>query len=280
MRIALFADVHGNSIALDAVLADIRTQGGVDAYWALGDLVAVGPDPVGVLERIAALPEARCTRGNQEHCLVTGEHPKPTLKGAQNDPRLWPAFVQVRRSFAWTLGALATSGWWDWLAALPLEQRALMPDGTRLLGVHSSPGRDGDPGIHPAQGEDVLRSLLGSCDADLVCVGHTHWPMETDVDGVHVVNVGSVSLPFAPDLRASYVLLEVEGAGYRVRHRRVAYDRQAVIAAAQRVQHPGADFIAQYMLGRRVPEWLYSLCHSGQRGGGHPSDGSPSEEGP
>ena len=121
MRIALFADVHGNSIALDAVLADIREQGGADAYWALGDLVAVGPDPVGVLERIAALPEVRCTRGNQERYLVTGERPKPTLERALDDPCLWPVFVEVMQSFAWTLGALATSGWWDWLAALPLS---------------------------------------------------------------------------------------------------------------------------------------------------------------
>ena len=41
MRVALLSDIHGNSIALDAVLADIEHAGGVDEYWALGDLVAL-----------------------------------------------------------------------------------------------------------------------------------------------------------------------------------------------------------------------------------------------
>ncbi len=56
MKIAVLSDIHGNSVALDAVLRDISSQGGVDAYWVLGDLVALGPDPVGVLERLSKLP--------------------------------------------------------------------------------------------------------------------------------------------------------------------------------------------------------------------------------
>jgi len=32
MRIAILADIHGNSIALDAVLEDIANTGSVDAY--------------------------------------------------------------------------------------------------------------------------------------------------------------------------------------------------------------------------------------------------------
>lgn len=38
MRLAILSDIHGNSIALDAVLADIATTGEVDEYWVLGDL--------------------------------------------------------------------------------------------------------------------------------------------------------------------------------------------------------------------------------------------------
>jgi len=56
MRVALLSDIHGNSIALEAVLNDIALQGGADAYWILGDLVALGPDPVHVLEQLSALP--------------------------------------------------------------------------------------------------------------------------------------------------------------------------------------------------------------------------------
>lgn len=39
MRLAILADIHGNPIALDAVLGDIEERGGVDGYWALGVVV-------------------------------------------------------------------------------------------------------------------------------------------------------------------------------------------------------------------------------------------------
>ena len=44
MRMAILSDIHGNPLALDAVLTDIQEQGGVDGYWVLGDLVALGYD--------------------------------------------------------------------------------------------------------------------------------------------------------------------------------------------------------------------------------------------
>ena len=52
MRIALLSDIHGNPLALDAVLSDIAAQGGVDTYWVLGDFSSLGYDPVSVLERV------------------------------------------------------------------------------------------------------------------------------------------------------------------------------------------------------------------------------------
>ena len=43
MRLAILSDIHGNPLALDAVLADIQRQGEVDAYWVMGDFAAAGP---------------------------------------------------------------------------------------------------------------------------------------------------------------------------------------------------------------------------------------------
>ena len=82
MRIALLSDIHGNPLALDAVLADIAAQGGVDTYWVLGDFSSLGYDPVGVLERVTALPNASFTRGNHDRYTVTGERPGPMLEQA------------------------------------------------------------------------------------------------------------------------------------------------------------------------------------------------------
>lgn len=258
MRLALFSDIHGNSIALDAVLADIHAQGGVDETWVLGDLAAIGHDPIGVLERLARLPNARFVRGNTDRYLVTGELPKPSLEDVEQDPTLLPKYIEVARSFAWTQGAVACNGWLDWLAQLPIEQRMTLPDETRLLGVHASAGKDDGRGAYPGISETELGMLMQGCDANLVCVGHTHGTIDMNVNGIRVINLGSVSNAFQPDLRASYLIIEANATGYRVIPRRVEYDRAAVMAALRSMHHPAAEFIAQYMLGKNTPHWSKS----------------------
>ena len=64
MRLAIFSDVHGNPLALDAVLADVSAAGGVDEYLVLGDVSLGGYDPSGTVERLWELPNARFVRGN------------------------------------------------------------------------------------------------------------------------------------------------------------------------------------------------------------------------
>ncbi len=254
MRLALLSDVHGNPIALEAVLADVAAQGGVDGYVVLGDLAALGYDPVGALERLARLPNVRITRGNVDRFVTTGARPGPTIEEAQAHPRLVPQVVATAALFAWTHGAVSATGWLRWLADLPLEVRLTLPDGTRLLGVHASPGSD-EVGISPAVSDTDLAKMLAGCEADLVCVGHTHWPLDRTAGGVRVVNLGSVSNPMAPDLRASYVLLEAGPNGYHVEHRRVAYDLGAVLEAIQASGQPAPEFVASFFRGERRPPW-------------------------
>ncbi len=253
MRIAILADIHGNTVALDAVLADLDGQGGADTYLVLGDVAATGYDPVGAIERLMALPEVRFVIGNADRYALTGEHPMraPALGAAQGDPVLLARLLQTARSFAWTAGALAAGGWLDWLAGLPLEQRLVLPDGTRLLAVHASPGLDDGPGIPPGIADEELADLLAGCEAELVCVGHTHRALDRSVGWARVVNPGSVGLPLDGDRLPAYAVLEAGGAGYRIEHRRVEYDRERVLSELRRLRHPGADFIAGLLLGGR-----------------------------
>lgn len=257
MRLALLSDIHGNPIALDAVLADIEAQGGVDGYWILGDVAAIGYDPVTVIERLVALPNGRFLRGNCDHYTVTGDPLTPTAADILKDPTRLPKLVEIVQSFAWTQGYVTAAGWLDWLAQLPLEQRMVLPDSTRLLAVHAAPGHYEGDGINPQLNDSQLRALLAGCQADLVCVGHTHVLLDRTVDGVRLINVGSVSNPTMPDLRASYVLLQASDAGYRLQVQRVAYDREAVIAAVEQSRHPAGDYIIQYMRGRLLSRWLH-----------------------
>lgn len=260
MRYALFADIHGNPIALDAVLADIEVQGGVDGYWVLGDIAPLGHDPAGAIERLVGLPQACFLQGNGDRYITTGALPRAALRNAVGDEARVQELVTGAKGLAWTQGYVTAAGQLDWLTALPTEQRTVLPDGTRMLAVHGIPGDD-ETGITPTATDTELQHWLNGCAADLVFVAHTHWPLDRllpateHTSSLRVVNVGSVSNPIVPDLRASYALLDVHPSGHEIRLRSVPYDVGAVLAAIDRSQHPSTAFIRSYFLGERRPPW-------------------------
>ncbi|MCU1430807.1 MAG: phosphodiesterase, family [Actinomycetia bacterium] len=243
------SDIHGNSIALDAVLADVERIGGVDEFWVLGDIVALGHDPVGVVERLRALPAVTFVRGNTDRYVVTGERPPPSTADAMANPDLVAVVAEVAGSFAWTAGRLAAPGMTEWLATLPREHRTALPDGTRVLAVHASPRADDGPGIEPRRTDAELTDLLRGCNADIVFAGHTHRPVDRRVGSVRALNLGSVSNPVPPDLRASYVVVDADVSGHHVQHRRVPYDGEAVIDALERLNHPGKQWLIAHQRG-------------------------------
>ena len=245
------SDIHGNRFALEAVVADAARHG-VDRWWVLGDLVAIGPDPVRAVELIANLPNVQVVSGNTERYVLTDDRPPPHPDAVVADPELLSLYALIQRSFAWTAGALAAHGYVDWLRELPGEVRTVLPDGTSVLGVHASPMRDDGEGITPDRDEDDLRQDLAGADAQLVFAGHSHQPTDRVVDGVRAVNLGSVSNPITDDLRASYVVLHADRDGHRVEHRRVSYDQAAFLLAVAQSGHPAGDFIASFQRGDQV----------------------------
>ncbi|NEX00257.1 metallophosphoesterase, partial [Rhodopseudomonas sp. BR0G17] len=68
MRIAAIADMHGNIAALEAVLADIRTQG-VDTIVCLGDMASGPFDPRLTLDLLMTL-EMSVVLGNHDRYLI------------------------------------------------------------------------------------------------------------------------------------------------------------------------------------------------------------------
>ncbi len=255
MKLALLSDIHGNAIALDAVLADVAAQGGVDRFVLAGDYCAIGPDPDGVMARLLCLPIAACVRGNTDHDLLqlTPEHKEAIAES--------PLY---NLDLMWTRGAISKPEWLAWLAALPIEQHLTLPDGTRMLIVHASPGQCDGVGFHPRRSEAQMRESLANCGADVVVVGHSHVVMDVRIDQTRIINLGNVSLPMVPDparkeLRASYTLLEADANGYRITPRWVDYDHAAVIDLAQQRRHPAADLIAQFMRGEKAPWWMRKI---------------------
>ena len=70
------------------------------------------------------------------------------------------------------------------------------------------------------------QARLEGIEADIVCVGHSHVQFHLDIDGVQVLNPGSVGQPRDGDPRCAYAVIE-DG---KVHLRRVEYDIDATVA--------------------------------------------------
>ena len=235
------SDIHGNAVALRAVLRD-AAEAGIDEWCVLGEIVALGPSPVEVLEILGSLPAVKYIAGNTERYVLTGDRPYPSLADVEADPQLLPRLVEVAVTFAWTRGMITQAGWYPWLAALPSDIRTILPDRTRVLAVHASPRSDDGQGIDTRITDDDLALLVHECGADVVFAGHTHDVTDRRVVGVRAVNLGSVSNPFRADRAATYVQVAVHEDHYSIEHRVVHYDHGDVVSAINNVAHPAGTY--------------------------------------
>lgn len=250
MRLAVVADIHGNDVALRAVLKDaVRLD--VDHWWALGDLVLFGPRPAEVLELLQGLPGISMLRGNTDRYVLTGEQPAPhaTAADAAAGIDLVERYGAMAAGIGWTRGVLDQAGLLASLVALPMQLRLRLASGTAILGVHASPAADDGPGIDPGIADEQLRSLLAGCGADVVVGGHTHFVTDRLIDGIRALNPGSAGLPRTPGT-AGWLLLQDDGDALAVTQHSAPFDIDDVVGDLRRRRHPNAEFITSILTGQ------------------------------
>jgi putative phosphoesterase len=201
MRVGLISDIHGNRVALDAVLADMPS---VDTLVCAGDVVGYNPWP------------AECVDAVRERSIPTvmGNHDRAV---AGDD-----SFSFNSQAGAGVRYARETLSQDDieWLRTLPDERRAV---DDRLKLVHGHPD-DPDRYTFP---EDFAAGLLG--DEDVLVLGHTHLQHHAVFEDGIVVNPGSVGQPRDGDPRAAYAVLDLDS--MTVEQRRTQYDIDRVVEA-------------------------------------------------
>ena len=104
MRFAAIADAHGNHLALEAVVADIRAQG-VDAIVNLGDMASSPLEAGRTMDALMAL-DAVHVLGNHDRWLIDrppekmGSWDRPAYAQLNNQHLDWLRPSQPHRSFA------------------------------------------------------------------------------------------------------------------------------------------------------------------------------------
>ena len=226
MRIALFADTHGNLPALEALLVHAASKK-ADECWNLGDMVGYGPLP----NEVVALFRRRCTRhilGNHDIKCATPDHAARMRAGGRDTDKIF--------SFDWTNSNLTADNI-AFIKTLAVTQRVDI-EGVRVLLTHGSPHAMEDT-LTPRTPAVKFHTLAGEVAADginLVLCGHTHEFFDRTFDGVRFINPGGAGRSFNGDPRAAYAILDVSSLGVKVEPYRVEFSMDS-LAAAMRVNN-------------------------------------------
>lgn len=235
MRVAIISDMHGNCVALDAVLADLQADP-TDRIVCLGDAIQGGPQPA---QTVARLRELGCpvVLGNADAWLLSGQ---PT--GSE------PVSAAQEAVRAWSLAQLSEA---DRTFIAGFQPTVTLPLGSdrRLLCFHGSP-HSFDDVILPETPEEDFTRLLGPYAPALLCGGHTHLQQVRRLGDGFFFNPGSVGVAynrhqpeegFQLDHWAEYAVLTAEAARLRLEFRRVPFAVDALLAALVASGRPHAD---------------------------------------
>jgi len=232
MKIAILSDIHGNLSALDAVLADLDARGGADQVVILGDIVAMGPQPREVIQRLRGLG-CVVVQGNTDAWFAPGKPPEPFPEEAKDKRE-----KRILRLYHWLKDELTPEDH-EFLHALPFSYE-VMAGPERLWFVHGSPRRNNEA-VWPTTPDEELHQMLKparKAGATVVACGHTHQAMVRVLEGITVVNPGVVGAQGHGDVRAAYGVIAGNDEGLRIELRRIAYDPSLTIAAAEARDFP------------------------------------------
>jgi Calcineurin-like phosphoesterase superfamily domain len=218
MRIAIFADIHGNLPAFEAALAHVRRQG-VDQLVLAGDIVNGGPDSPSCWQLAQSLG-CPLLRGNHERYVFD--------YGTPSAPAIWSTerFAPIQ----WTYAQFSTAER-QAMAALPLTLR--LPDAPDLLLVHASPRKDND-GVYAYTPEAELAEKFAGVPETYIVRGHDHWCQVRLWGERTIITAGSIGCTLDEShATAQYVILERRRGRWLVDHQAVPYDVDTVVARFQ-----------------------------------------------
>ncbi len=179
IRIAVLSDIHGNRLALEAVLKNIKNRG-IETIVDLGDSLYGPLDPGGTAELLIK-NKIPSIRGNEDRLLLDSHEGNPTLEYVLNN---------------------IDSTHLEWLENLSVTE--VKED---FFLCHASPDKDNEylieqvleTGVFLKESYKLLRKVK-AIQQQIVLCGHSHVPnIIYLINGKYIVNPGSVGLPAYKD---------------------------------------------------------------------------------
>lgn len=246
-KLIVLSDVHGNALALESVLDDLKGTG-FDHIVCNGDMIQGGPQPA---ETVQLLREMHCATvmGNSDAWLLTGEE-----TGAEplSEERL-RTLNTVRE---WSLSQLSEADR-TFIRAFPFTITLPLGQGRSLFAFHGSP-TSFDQILLPDTPEEEFYETLKPYAEHILTGGHVHLPFTRRLRDSQnfFFNPGSVGVAYNHeqsgdqgflDPWAEYAILTVNGTQVSLEFRRVPIDLDKMAEVYRLSGRPFAEIaMAQY----------------------------------
>jgi len=218
--VAVLSDVHGNAVALQAVLAELEVAA-PDLVVFGGDLTW-GPLPERTLELVHELSvPTRFVAGNAERVLLEpSEEPTPreTWMRAKHPCEALDFLAGFERTVSIDIEGLGSTFF-----------------------CHGSPRSDEEL-VAPRTPEKRMRALAEGLRERVLVSAHTHVQFDRRTAGLRSVNAGSVGMPYEARPGAYWALL-----GPDVELRRTEYALDAAAAAYRATDDPLAEEMVEVL---------------------------------
>ena len=180
MKILIFADLHGNFDALQA-LQTVESK--PDVVLFLGDIVGYGPEPQPCLSWI---------RSNATYA-VRGNHDQAAVRDvACRCPPELEVWAEADRAYA---RMMLMEGDLQYLGDLPLELKVDL-EGISFYLTHAAPSDNLGKALPLTEVKDKdLGEEIARLEAGVILLGHTHVPAIRQLGGTVLVNPGSLGQP-------------------------------------------------------------------------------------
>lgn len=233
--IALLADVHSNSTALEAVIEDSKNYQ-VDEYWFLGDLILPGPGSADLFALLDEINVSVFLKGNWEDCFLDA------IDGDIDSEN--PTDVYIGKLAEYQLAKLGKeniSKLREWPLHLIKEIKGL-----RIGLSHNLPNKNYGGALLPIQEQQQFEELFEGHAIDIAIYAHIHHQLLRYSNQEQlIINPGSIGQPFMSwpqlqtDRRAQYALLEIDDQGIsQVVFRKVAYNKDKELKSAKQEALP------------------------------------------
>ncbi len=242
--IAVISDIHGNSAALSAVLADLKQQS-IEQVFNLGDHFSGPLDAAGTAEILH----------DENFITIRGNHDRNLL---ETDPR------QMGPSDKCAFEVLSQRTM-SWLKKLPstvnYENEFFLCHGTPASDSQYLLEKIGKNGYLELQDTRQIEAETKECHQPILLCGHSHQPRIYQNGEQIIINPGSVGCPAYIDdsqsqfhksetgsSHARYAVLTKIEAKWRFDLRAVAYDAKEMVALAEK--NLRSDWVSALTTGR------------------------------